>query len=135
MTAALQLQVEDLPEGCRLSCRGDLDLASADLLQASARVLMRRGVAFTIDLSGLDFVDSAGADALRFVHREAVGRAARVHVHTADGTVAARVLAIVEAAARRAEVPAPLAGFPQQPPPGRAAARPVCERRHRRRKR
>ena len=107
MAATLELQLDDRPEGCWMICRGELDIASADRLREASRALMRGGIGFTIDLSGLEFVDCSGVRALGLVRREAIGRCARVHLHSEPDSPASRVLAIVDAASGSIELPPP----------------------------
>ncbi len=57
---------------CRLVLQGELDLASAPLLEAELREAEHSGVTHVeLDLSGLDFIDSTGLNLIIRAHQAA----------------------------------------------------------------
>jgi anti-anti-sigma factor len=61
----LSYELQEEPDGVVLALRGELDLASAPELQRQLLALVARPVdALTLDLAGLDFLDSSGLGAL-----------------------------------------------------------------------
>jgi anti-sigma B factor antagonist len=63
--AAFNVDVVETPDGPVVRARGDLDLSTADDLERAAFPLIKAPSAtLTVDLSGVDFCDSAGINAL-----------------------------------------------------------------------
>jgi anti-sigma B factor antagonist len=63
--AGFGVSVKDTPAGPMVMPHGDIDMSTADELERIARPLASSGQALlTIDMSGVDFCDSAGISAL-----------------------------------------------------------------------
>jgi anti-anti-sigma factor len=90
----LRVQEQRRPDGAlRLSLAGDLDLATAPLLEDAvrARLAGATGPPVVLDLTGLRYLSSAGVGLLADLRRAAPDR---LRIVTRGGTPAARVLAL-----------------------------------------
>ena len=68
-TAGLSVEVTQTPDGPVISAAGDLDLSTADHLEAAVTPFIKDPVnasagTLTVDLAKIDFCDSAGINAL-----------------------------------------------------------------------
>jgi anti-anti-sigma factor len=99
-----------------LRLQGELDFASAHVVEAAACLVPPGAVVVTIDLDGLTFIDGSGADALASLHAAQVIRGRRVRLTNARPHVR-RILGILRMesllATPRSGRPAPT---PHQPP-------------------
>ncbi|MDI1464693.1 STAS domain-containing protein [Catellatospora sp. KI3] len=82
--------VTPLEGGVRVSISGEVDLASADLVQqwlTSAVDDCTADGAVEVDLSGLDFIDSTGIRALVMARRHAMSAGVGLYLEGARGMV------------------------------------------------
>lgn len=59
---------------CVLAVAGEIDLDCADELVSRAQTCLDRGVPLTLDVSGIEFMDSSGLGALVRIRNEAAAR-------------------------------------------------------------
>ena len=93
--APFDVTVRDDGERVRIAVRGELDLATADELEAALLPPLREGRRAVLDLHGLDFMDSTGVRVLVTAHRAAQEHGGPFSIlRCAPGTPVQRVLEI-----------------------------------------
>jgi anti-anti-sigma factor len=86
---------ETSAEGTRLTCSGELDLASTALLMnATASLLLRQPRAIMIDFQAVSFVDSSGLRAVLEAVQDCRDRS--VHVHVRPGRALTTLLELTQ---------------------------------------
>jgi anti-anti-sigma factor len=103
-SSAFKIQQTEQAGWARLSILGELDLMTADAFRRRLRALKATNTNVSVDLSHLDFIDSAGIHALDDAIADTRGCTWRVEIEPRVSDKARRVLDLIKAAGARTQL-------------------------------
>ncbi len=92
----MAIHTNETLEEINIKVEGDLDLTSVPTFQAAAAKAAesREQRRFVVDLTGTDYIDSAGLEQLLVINRKLMAQGERLKVNVADGSQPQTVLTI-----------------------------------------